>query len=76
MSGATLSGTAPSNCRYCDAHVTQRFRRVYGDPDGRAHRCPACDSWPRIAQGSAAGLDPNTPDPQDYPARSGGRWSE
>ncbi|WP_248515077.1 DUF7563 family protein [Salinarchaeum laminariae] len=64
-----------SRCGYCGSHASRRFRRVYGDANKRAHRCPDCDSWPRIAEGSAAGHDAETPDPQENPGRSGGRWS-
>lgn len=67
---------APSSfCGHCGSHVTDRFRRVYGDRDDQAQRCPECDSWSRISEGSAAGLDVPTPDPQEHPGRSGGRWS-
>ncbi|WP_449405251.1 DUF7563 family protein [Halorubrum salinarum] len=31
-------------CLQYDAHVAANFRRVYGDEDGRTHRCLDCDS--------------------------------
>lgn len=69
----------PRTCEYCGSHVTQNFRRVYGDSDGRAHRCRECDTAVRLQQGSAAGRNVPTPDPQTAPGRHGGepaRWSE
>jgi len=69
----------PRHCDNCGAHVTHDFRRVYGDGDGIAHRCRDCDTAVRIQQGSAAGRDVRTPDPQDNPGRHGniaGRWCE
>ena len=68
-SSAASSGTI---CRYCDNHVTARYARVFGDNEGRVHRCPACDSEKRLALGSAAGKDIAWPDPQEYPERQGG----
>jgi len=35
-------------CRNCGAHVTTHFRRVFGDTDDVAHRCPDCDNWQRL----------------------------
>ncbi|MGM0606214.1 MAG: DUF7563 family protein [Halobacteriota archaeon] len=65
-------------CLHCGAHVTTDFRRVYGDSDDRAHRCRECDTLVRLRQGSAAGIDAPTPDPETAPGRHGGepsRWS-
>ncbi|MCL9812809.1 DUF7563 family protein [Natranaeroarchaeum aerophilus] len=31
-------------CRNCGAHVTEDFRRVFGDEDHVAHRCRECDT--------------------------------
>jgi DNA-directed RNA polymerase subunit RPC12/RpoP len=67
------SGTSPSKCQNCGAHVQADFRRVHGDVDGRAHRCPACDSYRRLMAGSAAGVDVAVPDPTHAPGRHGGR---
>jgi len=75
MSGAVARTAASSTCEHCGAHVTAAFARTHGDNDDEAHRCPDCDSWVRISAGSAAGLDVPTPDPQQQPGRSGGRWS-
>ncbi|AOP12862.1 small CPxCG-related zinc finger protein [Natrialba magadii ATCC 43099] len=61
-----------SSCEYCGAHVTDRFRRVFGDDDDRAHRCNECDSYRRLSRGSAAGKDVETPDPETSPGRHGG----
>ena len=69
--------TDSRTCENCDSYVTDRFVRVFGD-DGTAHRCPDCDTWVRIEEGSAAGKDVPTPDPQTSPGRHGNqtaRWS-
>jgi len=60
------------HCLECDAQVCRDFRRVYGDRDDRAHRCPECDTWVRLCEGSAAGKDVPTPDPRNHPERNGG----
>jgi hypothetical protein len=60
-------------CDFCHSHVTTDFRRSYGTENWRAKRCPECDSWARIQRGSARGKDVNHPDPQENPARTGGR---
>jgi len=52
------------HCLECDAQVCRDFRRVYGDRDDRAHRCPECDTWVRLCEGSAAGKDVPMPDPK------------
>ena len=62
---------ATDECDGCGAFVTDRFVRVFGR-DGTAHRCPECDTWVRIEEGSAAGRDVSTPDPQTSPGRRGG----
>lgn len=62
-------------CDHCGSHVDGRFRRLYGDEARRAHRCPDCDSWPRLVEGSAAGDDVAIPDPEEHPERAGARWS-
>ncbi|SHG78922.1 DUF7563 family protein [Halobaculum gomorrense] len=64
---------ADTGCRNCGAHVTERFAAVFGDGDGDVHRCPACDSMPRISRGSAAGKTVTSRvDPVDQPARNTG----
>ncbi|MGQ3412606.1 DUF7563 family protein [Natrinema sp. LN54] len=30
--------SAESKCYHCNAHLTEQFRRVFGDDDGRARR--------------------------------------
>lgn len=64
--------TETRNCLHCGGHVSTDFRRVYGDDDQRAHRCPDCDSWVRLQEGSAAGNDVPTPDPETALGRHGG----
>lgn len=60
-------------CDFCDSHVTDDFRRTYGNENNRAERCSECDSWARIKKGSAAGRNLDHPDPQDNPHRRGGQ---
>ena len=59
------------SCLHYGAHVSRDFRRVYSDSDDRAHRCRECDSFVRLTEGSAAGLDANTNDPETSPGRHG-----
>ena len=42
-------------CRNCDAHVTSRFARVFGDNGNEVHRCPDCSTNPERYDG---GPDP------------------
>lgn len=72
MMALRIDAADPGVCRRCGAHVPSDFRRVHGDEDQLAHRCPECDSWVRICEGSAAGKDVDTPDPQHNPARNAG----
>lgn len=60
-------------CQHCGAHVTESFRRTFGDEDGVAHRCLACDSRIRLHAGSGAGRSVSHPDPEDHPNRDRGR---
>ena len=59
------------HCLHCGAHVSRDFRRVYGDSDDLAHRCRECDSFVRLSEGSAAGLEVGTNDPETSPGRHG-----
>lgn len=60
-------------CRFCDRHVTDTFRRVHGDNDDVAHRCLGCDCFRRVSRGSAAGVNVDLPDPADQPNRNRGQ---
>ncbi|AHG01132.1 hypothetical protein HALLA_17550 [Halostagnicola larsenii XH-48] len=51
--------------------MTDRFGRVFGDENDRAHRCGNCDSYRRLSRGSAAGLEVRVPDREN-----GGRFDE
>ncbi|WP_425493562.1 DUF7563 family protein [Halorubrum yunnanense] len=31
-------------CEHCDAHVSDRFARVFSDARGRTHACPNCSA--------------------------------
>ncbi|WP_375137268.1 MULTISPECIES: hypothetical protein [Halostella] len=68
---SAVATTDRSTCNHCGAHVSDQFLRVYGDSDDRAHRCSECDTWVRLTEGSAAGLDVPTPDPETSPGRHG-----
>jgi len=37
-------------CDHCDAHVSDRFARVFGDGRGRIRACPNCSANAGIAQ--------------------------
>ena len=60
-------------CRHCGAHVSDRVAAVHGDDEDIAHRCPGCDCFRRLSQGSAAGIDVNVPDPAENPNRNRGQ---
>ena len=73
MTARLDSDRADTGCRHCGAHVTDRFAAVFGDENNNVHRCPACDSMPRINRGSAAGKTVDTHvDPDDDPAYNQG----
>ncbi|WP_445668782.1 DUF7563 family protein [Natronoarchaeum rubrum] len=76
MTIAPWSSPSSTDCLHCEGHVSGDFRRVYGDEDDQAHRCPRCDTWVRIFEGSAAGLDVRTPDPETSPGRHGSDAAE
>lgn len=38
------------HCDYCDAHVSDRFARVFADEDGYIQACPACSANAGIAE--------------------------
>ncbi len=56
-------------CLCCGSHVTPQFRRGFGDETDRAHRCSECDTYERLSEGSAAGLNLEIPDPLEDPTR-------
>ena len=60
-------------CRYCGGHVSERFRAVYGDGDDVVHRCLGCDTFGRVSEGSAAGLEVDMADPSEDPNRNRGQ---
>jgi len=63
----TESDESPT-CRNCGAHVSEDFRRVFGDEDHVAHRCRECDTSRRLSRGSAAGVEVAVTDPEDSSA--------
>ncbi|MDR5674373.1 Zinc finger protein [Halalkaliarchaeum sp. AArc-CO] len=79
MTPLVTGETGRRRCLECGAHVPTDFRRVYGDERDRAHRCPQCDTWVRLFEGSAAGKSVSTPDAREAPGRHGpseARWFE
>ncbi|WP_449405059.1 DUF7563 family protein [Halorubrum xinjiangense] len=58
-----------AQCRYCDGHVSDRFRAVFGDENDVAHRCLGCDCFRRISCGSAVGVNVEDP-PERSPERA------
>ncbi|WP_438267072.1 DUF7563 family protein [Haladaptatus salinisoli] len=38
------------NCDHCNAHVSERFARVFADEDGHIRACPACSANAGIAE--------------------------
>ena len=37
-------------CEHCDAHVSDRFARVFSDARGQIHACPNCSANAGIAE--------------------------
>jgi len=37
-------------CEHCEAHVSERFARVFADARGRIHACPNCSANAGIAE--------------------------
>lgn len=37
-------------CNHCDAHVSDRFARVFGDEYGTVRACPSCSANAGIAE--------------------------
>ena len=37
-------------CNHCNAHVSERFERVFADEDGLVHACPSCSANAGIAE--------------------------
>lgn len=56
------------DCQNCGTRLSERFGRVLGDEDDRVHRCLHCDSWTRVARGTAAGLEVEESEPNENPA--------
>ncbi|MFC7215701.1 hypothetical protein ACFQO4_16640 [Saliphagus sp. GCM10025334] len=61
-----------STCDHCGAHVSEQFRRAYGDSSDRAHRWGEFDSFRRLSRGTGAGVDVAIPDPEIAPGHHGG----
>jgi hypothetical protein len=39
-----------ANCDHCNAHVSERFARVFADETGAIHACPSCSANAGIAE--------------------------
>lgn len=37
-------------CKNCNAHVSEDFRRVFSDRNGKVHACPSCSAQAGIAE--------------------------
>lgn len=37
-------------CKHCNAHVSERFARVFADERGQVHACPSCSANAGIAE--------------------------
>lgn len=44
--------------------LTDRFRRVFDDDEGRVHRCDDCDTYARLNRGPGVGIDVAIPVPE------------
>ncbi|MHC3439215.1 DUF7563 family protein [Natrialbaceae archaeon A-gly3] len=75
MTTAPWPSADQTTCRHCGSHVTDRFRRVFGDSNDVVHRCPNCDCYRRLTRGSGAGVDVDHPDPETSPGRQGSEVS-
>jgi hypothetical protein len=53
-------GTGPTpeypmpKCDHCDAHVSERFARVFADERGEIHACVSCSANAGIAEAAKA----------------------
>nr|WP_266079895.1 hypothetical protein [Haladaptatus caseinilyticus] len=44
------SADSMPNCDHCNAHVSERFARVFADEHGNIRACPACSANAGIAE--------------------------
>lgn len=44
------AGTTMPTCDHCDAHVSERFARVFADERGEIHACVSCSANAGIAE--------------------------
>lgn len=54
-----VSNFEPSggSCLNCGGHVTEQYRRVFGDNDDQVHACPNCEEKMFGDERLTAGLD-------------------
>lgn len=48
--GGIRVGQTMAKCDHCDAHVSDRFARVFADGTGQIHACPNCSANAGIAE--------------------------
>jgi hypothetical protein len=48
--GLARVGTSMPRCDHCEAHVSDRFARVFADERGDIHACPNCSANAGIAE--------------------------
>ena len=46
----STSAARMPRCDHCDAHVSDRFARVFADEGGQVHACPNCSANAGIAE--------------------------
>ena len=46
----STSAARMPRCDHCDAHVSDRFARVFADKGGHVHACPNCSANAGIAE--------------------------
>jgi hypothetical protein len=48
--GIPASAARMPRCDHCDAHVSDRFARVFAEEDGQVYACPNCSANAGIAE--------------------------
>ncbi|PSQ14046.1 hypothetical protein BRC99_03360 [Halobacteriales archaeon QS_7_69_60] len=58
----TVSAARMPRCDHCDAHVSDRFARVFADEGGQVYACPNCSANAGIAEVSRDRAHESRPD--------------
>lgn len=61
-------------CTNFNQYVHPDLANVYGDEDGRVHRCLGCATHRQLVEGAGAGKD--VPEARSQSPSHGGGWSE